>query len=272
MLAILELLKTYERVLYIDIDVHHGDGVEEAFLLTDRVLTCSFHKFRDFFPGTGNFDDVGFDKGRYHSVNFPLNEGVDDQTYEIIFRRVIDQIYEVFRPGAVVLQCGSDSLSGDKLGCFNLSVRGHGACVDYVKGKGAPVLLLGGGGYTLRNVPRCWTYETSMALGIEVEDKLPQNPYLDYFFPEKTLHQPVTNMENMNRQEELDFVLKYIYDNLRRLDVFSPGGAIEAKGSGNKKGEELFREQREINRENNEELSDRNRDQNRFGANAEMNV
>ena len=52
MLAILELLKTYQRVLYIDIDIHHGDGVEEAFYLTDRVMTCSFHKFKDYFPGT----------------------------------------------------------------------------------------------------------------------------------------------------------------------------------------------------------------------------
>lgn len=157
----MKLLETYERVLYIDIDVHHGDGVEEAFLLTNRVLTCSFHKFKDFFPGTGAFDDVGFHKGKFHSVNFPLNEGIDDINYEHIFKPIMDQIFECFRPSAVVLQCGSDSLSGDKLGCFNLSVRGHGKCVEYVKKKGAPLLLLGGGGYTLRNVPRCWTYETS---------------------------------------------------------------------------------------------------------------
>ena len=177
-LAILELLKYYPRVLYIDIDVHHGDGVEEAFLLTDRVLTCSFHKFKDFFPGTGNFDDIGFYKGKYHSVNFPLMEGIDDMTYEHIFKPIIDQIFTCFDPSAVVLQCGSDSLSGDKLGCFNLSIKGHGKCVEYVKAKGVPTLLLGGGGYTLRNVPRCWTYETSLALGVEIENEIPENPYL----------------------------------------------------------------------------------------------
>lgn len=77
-LAILQLLKTYQRVLYIDIDIHHGDGVEEAFYLTDRVMTCSFHKFKDYFPGTGHIDDIGKDKGVYHSVNFPLDEGLDD--------------------------------------------------------------------------------------------------------------------------------------------------------------------------------------------------
>lgn len=58
-LGIIELLKTYQRVLYIDIDCHHGDGVEEAFLTTDRVMTASFHKYGDYFPGTGALDDIG---------------------------------------------------------------------------------------------------------------------------------------------------------------------------------------------------------------------
>lgn len=56
-LAILELLKCHQRVLYIDIDIHHGDGVEEAFFTTDRVMTCSFHKFGEYFPGTGDWKD-----------------------------------------------------------------------------------------------------------------------------------------------------------------------------------------------------------------------
>ena len=62
-LGILELLKTYQRVLYIDIDCHHGDGVEEAFLTTDRVMTVSFHKYGDYFPGTGSLDDIGAEAG-----------------------------------------------------------------------------------------------------------------------------------------------------------------------------------------------------------------
>jgi len=63
-LAILELLNYHERILYIDIDIHHGDGVEEAFFLTDRVLTCSFHKYGDYFPGTGSLNDIGVNKGK----------------------------------------------------------------------------------------------------------------------------------------------------------------------------------------------------------------
>ena len=72
MLAILELLKGYERVLYIDIDCHHGDGVEEAFYTTDRVMTLSLHKFGDYFPGTGDIRDVGEDAGKNYSINFPF--------------------------------------------------------------------------------------------------------------------------------------------------------------------------------------------------------
>lgn len=78
----------HERVLYIDIDVHHGDGVEEAFYTTDRVMTYSLHKFGDFFPGTGNVDDKGADKGVNYSLNFPLKDGMDDLSYEIYYKEV----------------------------------------------------------------------------------------------------------------------------------------------------------------------------------------
>lgn len=65
------------------------------------------------------------------------------------------------------MQCGADSLSGDRLGCFNLSLKGHADCVQYVKSFNVPLLVLGGGGYTLRNVPRCWAYETGVLLDTE---------------------------------------------------------------------------------------------------------
>jgi len=77
-LAILELLKYHQRVLYIDIDIHHGDGVEEAFYTTDRVMTVSFHKYGEYFPGTGDLRDIGAGKGKYYAVNFPLRDGIDD--------------------------------------------------------------------------------------------------------------------------------------------------------------------------------------------------
>ncbi|KAJ2758848.1 histone deacetylase, partial [Coemansia nantahalensis] len=153
-LAILELLRHHQRVLYIDIDVHHGDGVEEAFYTTDRVMTCSFHKYGEFFPGTGDLRDIGEAKGKYYAVNFPLRDGIDDVSYQSVFKPVVEGIMEWYQPNAVVLQCGTDSLAGDKLGCFNLSMDGHAECVRFVKDFNLPTLVLGGGGYTIRNVSR----------------------------------------------------------------------------------------------------------------------
>lgn len=178
-LGILELLRFKQRVLYIDIDVHHGDGVEEAFYTTDRVMTVSFHKYGEYFPGTGELRDIGVGHGKYYSVNFPLRDGIDDKSYKGIFEPVIKSVMEWYRPEAVVLQCGGDSLSGDRLGCFNLSMKGHANCVSYVKGFGLPVLVLGGGGYTMRNVARTWAYETGLLVGEKMGPELPYNEYYE---------------------------------------------------------------------------------------------
>lgn len=115
----------------------------------------------------------------------------------------MDRIFDTFRPSVVLMQCGGDSLSGDKLGVFNLSIHGHGESVEYVKRKGVPLLVTGGGGYTLRNIPRVWTYETSVALGIQIDNKIPDNRYSSYFYPEGLLQTQVTNMVNQNSSQEL---------------------------------------------------------------------
>jgi acetoin utilization deacetylase AcuC-like enzyme len=87
-LGILELLRTYPRVLYIDIDCHHGDGVEEAFYTTDRVMTCSFHKFGEYFPGTGTQEDRGRGKGMGYAINVPLKDGLNDESFRSIYEPV----------------------------------------------------------------------------------------------------------------------------------------------------------------------------------------
>ena len=205
-LAILELLKVHARVLYIDIDVHHGDGVEEAFYCTDRVMTFSLHKYGDFFPGTGHIKDTGAKEGTGYSVNVPLTSGMTDDAYEKIFKPVMDKIMEVFRPGAIVLQCGADSLTGDRLGCFNLSLKGHAECVRYTKSFGVPTLVLGGGGYTIRNVARCWAYETSVLLDTKLPDEIPYNDYYEYYAPDFKLHLTPEQRENLNTEASMESV------------------------------------------------------------------
>ncbi|KAK4350561.1 hypothetical protein RND71_029874 [Anisodus tanguticus] len=144
------------RVLYIDIDVHRGDGVEEAFYTTDRVMTVSFHKFGDFFPGTGHIEDIGIGTGKYYALNAPLNDGIDDESFRSLFRPVIQKVMEVYQPDALVLQCGADSLAGD-------------SC--------AKVELL-----------QC--LQTAIAVGIEPENKLPDNEYYENMLLEQLSHLP----------------------------------------------------------------------------------
>ncbi|BAM82711.1 histone deacetylase [Cyanidioschyzon merolae strain 10D] len=219
-LAILELLRLYPRVLYIDIDVHHGDGVEEAFYTTDRVLTVSFHKYGDnFFPGTGDVWDRGYGRGEGYAVNVPLKDGMDDAGFSRIFEPIITKVIEVYQPGAIVMQCGADSLAHDRLGCFNLTVQGHANAVAFVRSFRIPMLVLGGGGYNIRNVARCWLFETSVLLGISVDAQIPYNDYWEYFAPEYSLHiQPMRELENQNSRDYLEKVKSKVIEQLRQLE------------------------------------------------------
>ncbi|TLS29353.1 hypothetical protein PpBr36_01151 [Pyricularia pennisetigena] len=227
-IAILQLLRCHPRVLYIDIDVHHGDGVEEAFYSTDRVMTVSFHKYDpvNFFPGTGPLDENGpkneLNPGAHHAINVPLNDGITDDQYSALFENVIGQCVAKFRPTAIALQCGADSLAGDRLGRFNLQVQGHGSCVEFCKKLGIPMILFGGGGYTPRNVARAWAYETSIA--IDCHDKIDpviplHTPWRDKFRQDTllpTLQQVVGEpRQNRNTQKRLQEIVQHVTEQLR---------------------------------------------------------
>lgn len=149
-------------------------------------MTVSFHKYGEYFPGTGELRDIGVGAGKNYAVNFPLRDGIDDVTYKSIFEPVIQSVMENYNPEAIVLQCGGDSLSGDRLGCFNLSMKGHANCVNFVKGFNVPTLVLGGGGYTMRNVARTWAFETGCLVGQELSRILPYNEYYEVTFVSKS--------------------------------------------------------------------------------------
>lgn len=156
-----------------------------------------------------------------------MRDGMDDESYESIFEPIISKVMETFQPSAVVLQCGADSLTGDRLGCFNLTVRGHGKCVEFVKKYGLPFMMVGGGGYTIRNVSRAWTYETSVALGVEIANELPYNDYFEYFGPDFKLHISPSNMANQNTPEYLEKIKTRLFENLRMLP-HAPGVQVQA--------------------------------------------
>lgn len=232
-LAILELLRKYARVLYIDIDVHHGDGVQEAFYNTDRVMTVSFHRYDGlFFPQTGAVNEIGVDQGKYYSLNVPLQEAIDDKSYYYIFTSIMADVLKVYQPSAIALQCGADSLAGDRLGDFNLSFKGHGSCVEYIASQGIPMIVLGGGGYTIRNVSRLWAYETSVCCGYSYEGNASSKPFVDnsipdscryyrHFGPDFMLHAPIVDDSAVNKNSKpyLDAIRIQVSEYLRYIQA-----------------------------------------------------
>ncbi|TFY81463.1 hypothetical protein EWM64_g2550 [Hericium alpestre] len=227
-LGVLELLRIYPRVLYVDIDCHHGDGVEEAFYTTDRVMTCSFHKFGEYFPGTGAQEDRGREKGKGYAVNVPLKDGLSDESFKGIYEQVMTRVIEVFQPSVIVHQCGSDSLAGDKLGCFNITMQGHAQCVQFTRRFNIPFILVGGGGYTVKNASRTWAYETACALGIEqdIDLKLPWNEFFEWFGPRYRLEVAKSNMEDKNVKDgSLDKVRETALRQLSELQPAPPAAA-----------------------------------------------
>lgn len=117
--------------------------------------------------------EIGEGIGKYYSVNVPLKKGMDDMTYYHLFRKVLDVVMGSYRPDVIVMQCGADSLAKDKLGNFNMSIKGHSECVKHMMTYSTPLILLGGGGYTIENVSRCWAYETGVVLDQEIDPKIP---------------------------------------------------------------------------------------------------
>ena len=107
-------------------------------------------------------------------------------------------------------------LQGDRLGCFNLSINGHAECVRFVLAQRVPTLILGGGGYTIRNVARCWTYETAVVLGEDISNELPYNDYYEYYGPDYRLHIPLSTMENLNLPDNLEKLKQKVFDHIKQ--------------------------------------------------------
>lgn len=156
------------RVLYLDIDIHHGDGVEASFYTSPYTLTLSMHHHDvSFFPTTGALSSTGPAKGpaACHALNVALRDGLSSQSLLRLFDSCVQPIYDIFKPDAVVLQCGCDGLAGDPVKKWNLDLTGMGEVVRrVVHDWGKITLLLGGGGYDNANAARCWAYLTSVAV------------------------------------------------------------------------------------------------------------
>ncbi|KAF8004724.1 hypothetical protein HF325_000181 [Metschnikowia pulcherrima] len=176
-LAILRLRIKYRRIFYLDLDLHHGDGVEEAFKFLNLVTTCSVHRHDvGFFPGTGAKSERG-------AYNVPTRRGLSDENFAKIIKKVLI-LMENVQPDVIVLQCGSDGLANDPCGEWNLTIRGLASGIMEIVNKFecTPFLILGGGGYNHTETARFCAWLTKNLVGdTTVWEDIPEHTHLDEY-------------------------------------------------------------------------------------------
>ena len=189
-IAIKALLAKGMRVAYVDIDCHHGDGVQHAFYDTDEVLTISMHESGAFlFPGTGFAQETGAGRGRSYAVNVPLYPYTTDEVYLWALGEVVSPLLQAFRPDVLVTQLGIDSHYRDPITHMALTVQGFAQAVaELARNTNAKWLALGGGGYDLHAVARAWTLAYGVMSEQEFDNQIPE-PYRSRYGVE-TLRDP----------------------------------------------------------------------------------
>jgi acetoin utilization protein AcuC len=162
-LACMILAEEGKRVLYLDVDVHHGDGVAYAFYDRCDVMTISFHEDpRMLFPGTGFADEIGTGEGKGYCVNVPLPIGTYDEAYMKAFKTIALPLIEAYNPDVIVFELGADALAGDPLAHLRLTNNTYADIIDHLLSFDRPILMTGGGGYDIDNTVRAWALAWSL--------------------------------------------------------------------------------------------------------------
>jgi acetoin utilization deacetylase AcuC-like enzyme len=225
-LAIMRLQKHFPRVLYIDIDIHHGDAVQNAFLLEENVFTLSFHFLHQtFFPGTGKPSETGSGGGRFRALNVPLRENCSDASFVRVFASVVSAIWKSFRPHAVVLQSGCDGLAFDPIGksMWNLTSAAYTSAVEHVvrltnrfahtPATQTPLMVLGGGGYIGPDVARTWTNTLAVLAGVSLPSAIPEHDMYHRYAPSFSL----STKAGMRTDKNTPAYIKAVFDFVRRF-------------------------------------------------------
>ena len=217
--AIMVLLKQGKRVAYIDIDAHHGDGVQFGFYNTDKVLTISLHESGEFlFPGTGSVEELGEGEGKGYSVNLPFYPGTGDDVFVWGFDEIVPPLIEAYKPDVIVTQLGVDTMASDPLAHLNLTTDGFCRMIERFRSFNIPWVALGGGGYNVSAVARSWALAFGIMCGIEIPDEIPVdclNNLKQYGMEGTTLrdHERAINGDSTTRKWA-EANVKYIKENV----------------------------------------------------------
>ena len=180
-IAIQWLVDQGQRVVYVDIDAHHGDGVQAAFYGNEHVMTISLHESgRYLFPGTGFVDEIGSGASRGMSVNLPLLPYTGDEVYQWAFEQIVPPLIERFAPNVLCTQLGVDTHYLDPLAHLQLTTAAFGAVVRSFRAMDLPWVAMGGGGYNVNTVARAWTLAYGIMSDQAFADAIPDAYACEY--------------------------------------------------------------------------------------------
>ncbi len=185
-LAIQALNEAGLRVAYIDLDVHHADGVQAMYYQDDTVLTISFHESGQYlFPGTGFVNEIGEGPGQGFSLNVPLQPFTEDESYLEVFERVVPHALTMFRPDVLVVQCGADAHFQDPLADLLLTTHAYEQLFRRLKAladehTGGRALFTLGGGYDFDATVRVWALLSLILQERSLPERLPSPWRLDW--------------------------------------------------------------------------------------------
>ena len=169
--AIADLIRKDQRVAYIDIDAHHGNGVQDAFYETDKVLCISLHESGEtLYPGTGSEAEIGSKEGVGYNVNIPLRAGTDDELYLFVFQSLVPPLIQNFKPDIVVANIGCDIHRDDPLANLNLTSNGYRSVISMINDLCPKILALGSGGYNLHRTAALWALAWAEFCGLQPQD------------------------------------------------------------------------------------------------------
>jgi len=167
-LTCMVLAEAGKKVLYLDVDVHHGDGVAYAFYDRCDVMTISFHQDpRTLFPGTGFADEIGTGAGKGYCVNVPLPIGTYDRAYMEAFEAIAPPLISAYKPDVIVFELGADALAEDPLANLCVTNNIYADIIEHLLSLDKPILMTGGGGYNVENTVRTWALAWSILCGAD---------------------------------------------------------------------------------------------------------
>ena len=165
-LGCMTLAEAGKRVLYIDVDVHHGDGVQEAFYERSDVMTISLHQNpRTLFPGTGFVAEIGSGEGKGFAVNIPLPIGTYDEAYMKAVKSIVLPLIGAYGPDCFAMEIGADALADDPLANLDLTNNVYADVIGELLNFNKPILAVGGGGYNVANTVRAWSLAWAVLCG-----------------------------------------------------------------------------------------------------------